>query len=108
PGSARRAPSPSLDGEEAPGSGDALQLLGSTVLELEAGAGHKVPDRAGDQDLTGPCLRGHPGTDMDRDAGELVAEHLALARVQARSELQADSPHGVSNGARAPDRSGRP
>src|SRR6202035_2358862 len=48
-----------------------------------------------------------PRTDVDREPGELVAVDLALSRVDAGPDLQAESRHRVDDGTRTTDRARR-
>jgi hypothetical protein len=55
------------DGEQPPGSGNALAFVLASVLEVDAGARHKVGDRARDQDLAGICQGLDPGGNVYGD-----------------------------------------
>src|SRR5437867_7138897 len=89
--------------EDLPLSGNSLQHVASAILELQARAGDQVHHRSGDQDLAGACECGDPGADVDRDARNVGALELDLARVQARSDLQARLADGIADGHRATD-----
>ena len=58
---------------------------------------------------TSPARRGGDArADVDGDSGNLVAEQLALARVQAGAELEPEVAGAVPDGERAPNRARRP
>ena len=59
----------------------ALQLVGTGVLEREARALHEVPRRLRDQHLVRAREREHARRGVDRDAPRPVADELDLARV---------------------------
>jgi hypothetical protein len=62
---------PSLgETEQLPLAGDALQRMGAAVVELEAGSGHEVDDRAREHDLAGSRKRGDAGADVDTPQGD--------------------------------------
>src|SRR5205823_13387498 len=69
---------------------DPPQCVQTAILELDSGAGDQIADRARDEHLARPRLRGHPGADMHCETGKLLAEHLALARVDARTHSEAE------------------
>ena len=55
-------------GEEPPLAGDSLERRGTSVGELDARAGYKLPDGRGDHDLAGLGTSQHPGRGVDGDA----------------------------------------
>ena len=64
------------------------------VLDLHFSACGEIPDGAGDQDLRRASQGHDPGADVDGDPPELALNRLALAEMQAASDLQADLLHG--------------
>src|SRR5262249_51138591 len=91
--------SPIDDSIEPPAPGTALELVLAALLDLDAGARHEIPDGARDQHLSRPGVRRHARADVHSDAGDGVAAHLALARVQPGTDLEAQGPHRVPDGA---------
>ena len=85
--------------EQAPLFRDALERVNALVLEGDARTGHEVFDGAGDHDLAGAGRRRHAGAYVHGDAADIVADHLALARVQAGPRLDAYLARAVANGA---------
>src|SRR5262249_12358757 len=92
------------DGEQPPLAGNPLQLVHAASLEGEAGSGDEVLDRLRDEHLAGLRVRGDAGAGMDGDAGHLAVHELALARVEARSDLDPELADRVRYRARAADR----
>src|SRR6266850_137956 len=86
------------DGEQPPFPRNALQHMPAPVLESNACAGHQVLHRTGEQDLArgGECRL--TGADLHSDATHLVADRLALSRVQPGPDLDPELPDGVANG----------
>jgi hypothetical protein len=66
--------------------------MGSTVLELEAGACDQILDGLRDQDFTRSGDARNPGPGVHRHPGDLVSKELAFAGVHARSDLEAERP----------------
>ena len=63
----------SLDDEQAPFAGYALEAMRAAITELETGACDQVLDRAGDEYLIRVGERCDAGADMHRDADHVVA-----------------------------------
>lgn len=78
------------------------------LVERDPGPHDEVLDRAGYQDLAGPRVAGHPGTDMYRDPVEIRAPRPALTSVQARAYLNPKAPRGLNDGPSAVNRSSGP
>ena len=93
---------------EAPASRNALQLVLAAPLELDARAGDEVFDGARDEHLARACLRRHARPSVDGDAGDLVADELALARVHADPDLKAQRCHRLDDRLGAACRERRP
>ena len=90
---------------DAPGVGDALQLVLTDVLEREARTSDEVFHGRRDQDLPWSRLRGYPCTDIHSDARDLVSDDLALTGVETRADLQAELAERCRDRGGAPDRS---
>src|SRR3954451_20389741 len=93
--------------EDRPGAGHAAQRVAAAPVELQARADDRPVDRARGQHLAG--LR-HPGDargDVDGHAADVVADQLALARVQPRAQLDAQAADRLHDRARAAQRVGR-
>jgi hypothetical protein len=71
----------SSDGEEPPGSVDALKFVVAAVLELEACSGDEHRHRGGDHEFAGWGGFEDAGGDVDCDSGDVGASDLDLAGV---------------------------
>jgi hypothetical protein len=69
------------------------------VRELEAGADDEVLDGARGEHLTGLGRRHHARAEMDGDTRQVIAPHLALARVDARANVEADRSSALAESA---------
>jgi hypothetical protein len=58
--------------------------------EFEAGSGHEVSHRAGDQYFMGQGESGYSGADVHGDTGEVVAPCFAFAGVDTDAQAQAE------------------
>src|SRR4051812_29625895 len=101
------APSPRHDGKDLHLAGKPLQLVHSTVFELDARAGDEILDGAGDEHLARPGERGHACTRVDGNAGDVAVVELALAGVEPGTNREPERHHAVADGGRAPDRASR-
>src|SRR2546428_3386162 len=97
-----------LDGVELPVAGHALQRVDAPVGELDPRARDEVRDGAGDEHLAPRGGRADARADVHGDSRHIVADQLALARVKAGSDLDAELAHGVTCGAGAADSPRRP
>ena len=90
---------------QAPAVGDALQLVLAGVLEDEPAPGGQVLHGRETSTSDGPGQRRDASADVDRDAGDVVADQLDLAGVAARrgSRRRGDGPPR-----RSPARTARP
>src|SRR6266581_7910579 len=66
----------------------------ASVVEGETGAGNEVFDGAGDEYLAWLGCSGYPGPDRDCDAGHFAIRDLALACVQASTNLDPKLTYG--------------
>ena len=76
---------------------------GAPRLERDSRASDEVAHRARHEDFAAGGLVGHAGTDVHGDAAEVVATHLALARVQPGANVEAERPAGLADGVGAAD-----
>src|SRR4030095_8733627 len=76
-----------------------LERLRAAIVEADAGARDEIFHGARDQHLARARQRRDSGAGVHGDAAQLVAEDLALARVQTGANLQAQLPHLAHDGA---------
>jgi glycerol uptake facilitator-like aquaporin len=93
---------------EVPLTRDAAELVGSAVPEVDARPHDEVLDGAGDQHLARRGLVEHAGADVDGEPADVVADHLALARVESGADLDAELTHGPLDRLGRAYRPGRP
>ena len=79
----------------------------SAWRECDACARREIFDHTGDENFAGPAQGGDPRPDMHRNAGEVAALHVALARVHAGADLEPERADGLGDGQRAANRAGR-
>ena len=91
-----------LEGEELPGSRDALEFVYAKVPELKPGANREIPHCTRHDHFTSTGLAHHPSSEMDRDARDAFTAQLDLPGVDARPHLKAEFSQ------LRPDRSGTP
>src|SRR5687768_7186846 len=96
------------DREQPPAAGNALELVLAAVLEAQAGPRHEVGHGGRDADLAGARGSGHPGADVHGDPADVVADQLALAGVQPRPDLQAETGDRLADGGGPLDRARGP
>src|SRR6476661_6435668 len=84
-GPARRL---SEHGEQRPAAGDVAQVVRPAILEADPRADDRAVDGPGDEQLAGLGQLRDARGDVDRHAADVVAEHLALARVQPDPDRQ--------------------
>src|SRR6185436_8716615 len=89
---------------QAPGPGHALERVLAAVGEADPGADDEVLDGVGDEHLARRRERADARADVDREAADVLADRLALARVEAGAQLDAELPHRVAQLHRAADR----
>jgi hypothetical protein len=65
------------------------------VHEVDPGSDDQVLHRARDQDLARYCQGPDAGGDVDGQAPQVVASHLALAGMQSEVEVEAQSSCGL-------------
>src|SRR5437870_2731549 len=95
------------NGEQAPLAGDASQRMRPAVLECDAGSGHQVLHRGGDEHLARSGHGRDPRADMDGDAAHPISDQLDLTGVHARPYLHPDPAHRLNDGFGAEDRPSR-
>src|SRR5215218_4420321 len=93
---------------QAPCPGDALERVLAAIGEVDAGADDEVLDRVRDEHLARRRQRTDARTDVDGESADVVADRLALARVQTRAQLDAQIAHCVAQLERTADRPRRP
>ena len=76
-----------------PLAGDAFELAGTAVLELDPRAGDEIPDRLGDEYLAFACLCRDTRPGVHRDPTHGIPGQLHLARVQACADCEPDLGH---------------
>jgi hypothetical protein len=96
-----------LEDEQAPFIGDALEIVRTTIAELETRARHQVPNSAGDEHLIRASHGGDAGSDMHRNADNAVTCELALAGVQPSAYLKSQRVYPFADGTRATYSAGR-
>src|SRR4029453_2985424 len=97
-----------LDRIELPAVGDALEAVGAAGLEGEPGPGAQVLPPPGEDDLTRPGGRHHPGGDVDGDPADVVAEQIDLAGGQPHPHPQAQGGEAGPEAVAGPDGPGGP
>jgi hypothetical protein len=75
---------------EAPPARHSRELALAEVVEFERRSGDEIADRSRDDDVSGACRGQHTRPDVDGEAGELSVRSLALAGVDAGTELEAE------------------
>src|SRR5207237_4686354 len=76
----KRSPGGLFEGEHLPRAGDALQGVDPPLLEVLARTDGQVANRAREDDVPRPGESGDPRADVHREAADLLAHALALAR----------------------------
>jgi hypothetical protein len=95
-----------LDRKDPPESGNAAQLVFSSIEEDVVGADDQIAHRAADEHLAGARKGADAGTDMSSKPPDVAGrEQLALAGVQAGANIQPKLAQALANGDRAADRS---
>jgi hypothetical protein len=69
----------------------ALEIVHTSVLELDPGASHEVLDGGGDEHLSLAGQSRHPCADVHRYAADVSPQELELAGMHACANLQAES-----------------
>src|ERR671922_2330082 len=87
---------------------DTLELELAAVLEPDARARDEVFHGARHEHLTRPRRGDHPRGGVDGDAANLVRYQLALAGVQAGTDLEVERTKGIADCTRAANRPSRP
>src|SRR5581483_8175267 len=89
----------SVDGEERPLAGDALELVVAASFEVVVAADEQLPHRLGDPDLARSRQRRNTRADAHGQAARLgavlaVPDELELAGVDTGAHVEADPLHG--------------
>src|SRR4051812_42552975 len=95
-----------LDGEQAPGAPNALQLVLAPGVEADPRADDQVLDGARDEHLARPGGAHHARADVHGEAADVVADHLALARMEPGPDLDAELAHRLLDRRGGADRAG--
>ena len=66
---------------------DSPEVVGAPVIEGDIRTDHGVLDGLRDEYLVGPSERADPGSDVNGDAAEIVADDLAFSRVNPGPHL---------------------
>ena len=82
--------------------------MDAALPELKLRTRHEILNRAGNEHLAGEGRRRDARPDVHGDPGHLLADDLALARMNAGSDLDAEAPHAVADRAGATDSLRRP
>ena len=77
-------------GEQVPFARYPLELVYTSVLELDPGASDEVSDRTRDQHLAGLSMRGDPGAGMHRNPCDLSVDELTFAGVEAGTHIETE------------------
>ena len=80
----------------------------AVVFERDARTGDEVAHRGGHQHFAGTGQGSHARPDVHRDAGQLVANNLDLARMKAATNRDRESSQRVAHRDGAADRPRRP
>src|SRR5712671_676243 len=86
-----------------PPSVQALQLVLTSVLELDAGACHEVNDGSGYEHLSGASESGHARRDDDADTCYVITAQFDLGGVDAAADLDPHASERVSDHQRRAD-----
>ncbi len=96
-----------LDRMQPPLARNTLERMNPPVLEAKLRAGHQIPHRSRDQDLTRAGLRGHTRPGVHDDSRQVLSLPLDLAGVDSAPNLQPQLPHRLADRPRAADRARR-
>jgi hypothetical protein len=88
-------------GKQLPGPRNAFEFALTAICELDTRADDEVPDGPGDQDLSGSCQGSHACGDVDGQPSEVITADLALAGMQADSQLDPECSDGLNDRLRA-------
>ena len=84
-----------------PLTGDTLERPVAAIREAQTGAGDQIPYRAGHQNFVRTRERGNTRADMDRDATDILAHHLAFAGVETGTDFNSKLTDFVADSAQA-------
>jgi hypothetical protein len=95
------------DCEQRPLIRDPAELVGAAGRESDGGSDDEVLDGAGGEDLVGFRECRDPNRDVNRAAGDVIADQLELPGVDAGAGLDPAGCGGVPQGSGAADRLSR-
>ena len=95
-------------GVQLPPPRNPLEAVLPSIAKLDARSRDEVADRSRNQHLGWLCKGADLGADLNRDAFQLPADRLALARVDSRPDLVPEAPELSGDCARAADRTAGP
>src|SRR5437867_5664921 len=88
----------SSDGRpDLPRTGDALQLMASTIGEVDARADHEILYRTRHEDVSRAGKGTDPSPDVDGDSRDVIGSSLNLTGMHAGAYIQAEWPHGITD-----------
>src|SRR4029077_14264552 len=96
------------DLEDTPFAGDALQGVCAPVFENDPRTSDQILDGTRGEDLAGPGESSDTRTDVHGKSADVVTHSLALARVDAGSNLEAGIVEAIADGYGAAHGAGRP
>jgi hypothetical protein len=96
-----------LNRQQLPGPEHTLELMLSTIAEVDTRPDNEVLDHSGDQYLPPETLAPRPWRRCDGQTAEVVASDLAFASVEPRPELHAELSSGLDNALSTADGRGR-
>ena len=82
-----------------PLSGNALERPAAAVCEAQTGASNQILDCARHQNFVRTCERGNARADVDRNATDILAHHLAFAGVETGTNFNSKLTDFVADGA---------
>ena len=90
--------------EQAPLTGDALQVMHPPVYKGQAGSRNQVFHRAGNEHFPGPGYCSNPGREVDGYPCHTTADQLAFSGVETGTNGEPDFSDGVTDGGSAANR----
>ena len=90
-------------GVNLPVAWNSLECLAAAICKAQTGASHQVFDSSRHQHFASPGKRSHSGTNVNRNATDIVAHHFALAGVQPCANINSEWVYFLGNSAGAAD-----